>query len=253
MDFQNKTVTITFGDQAENHKGMQIIGKAAEKGFTYDDLMKSKDYFEKKGVKCEMFHLNSALPENVKCDDAYLLVIRDFFTEEESRELYEEQMGLEYDSKAYMYGRVVNKHARHNLCFAEYSQEPDYEKGMGRIINYKDVPKLESLHNKLGTFIEGGSDLAGEGNYYYDVRKCGIGFHGDSERCKVFALRLGTSLPIHYQWFYEGKPVGKRIIVPLHHGNMYIMSQKTVGQDWKKKKSYTLRHATGCDKFTTIS
>ena len=27
-------VTITFGDQAENHKGMQIIGKMADKGYS---------------------------------------------------------------------------------------------------------------------------------------------------------------------------------------------------------------------------
>lgn len=27
-------ITITFGDRAENHKGMQIVGKEAEHGFT---------------------------------------------------------------------------------------------------------------------------------------------------------------------------------------------------------------------------
>jgi hypothetical protein len=30
------SITITFGDQAENHVGMQVIGKAADKGFTID-------------------------------------------------------------------------------------------------------------------------------------------------------------------------------------------------------------------------
>ena len=28
------------------------------------------------------------------------------------------------------------------------------------------------------------------------------------------------------------------------------MSEKAVGTDWRKKKTYTLRHATGCIKFT---
>lgn len=32
------TFTITFGDQAENHKGMQVIGKMAERGFSPKDL-----------------------------------------------------------------------------------------------------------------------------------------------------------------------------------------------------------------------
>lgn len=29
-----------------------------------------------------------------------------------------------------------------------------------------------------------------EGNYYYDINKTGIGFHGDSERKKVIAISL---------------------------------------------------------------
>lgn len=32
------SITITFGDQAENHKGMQIIGTPAEKGYSRQDL-----------------------------------------------------------------------------------------------------------------------------------------------------------------------------------------------------------------------
>jgi hypothetical protein len=45
---------------------------------------------------------------------------------------------------------------------------------------------------------------------YYDNSKCGIGFHGDGERRKVIALRLGDSLPICYQWFKDGNPCGNR-------------------------------------------
>ena len=63
---------------------------------------------------------------------------------------------------------------------------------------------------------------------------------------------MGGSIPIHYQWFKSGKPVGKRVIVPLNGGDIYLMSEKAVGTDWKKKNIYTLRHATGCLKFTTI-
>ena len=40
-----------------------------------------------------------------------------------------------------------------------------------------------------------------EGNLYYDTSKCGIGFHGDSERKKVIACSLGKSRPIHWQWY----------------------------------------------------
>ena len=47
-------------------------------------------------------------------------------------------------------------------------------------------------------FGEKAGNLKGEGNYYYDVKTCGIGFHGDSERRKVVAIRLGASIPMHY-------------------------------------------------------
>jgi hypothetical protein len=41
-------------------------------------------------------------------------------------------------------------------------------------------------------------------------------------------------------------------MIELAHGDMYAMSEKAVGFDWKKKKIFTLRHATGCDRFTKI-
>ena len=64
-------------------------------------------------------------------------------------------------------------------------------------------------------------------NYYYDINKCGIGYHGDSERKIVIAIRLGAPLPLHFQWFQGNKPVaGGHITLHLDHGDMYIMSEK---------------------------
>jgi hypothetical protein len=92
--------------------------------------------------------------------------------------------------------------------------------------------------------------LKGELNYYFDISKCGIGWHGDSERRKVVALRLGASLPIYFQWYYDTERIGERFEIPLNDGDMYVMSEKAVGTDWKMRSIFTLRHATGCDKFT---
>jgi hypothetical protein len=140
------------------------------------------------------------------------------------------------------------------LCFDEDGHEPDYEKGKGRIVRYDAIPHTTELMSRfVECFGEKAGNLKGEGNYYYDKSKCGIGFHGDSERRKVLAVRLGGSLPMHYQWFQNGLPVGERIVVEMNGGDMYMMSEKAVGTDWKKKKVDTLRHATGCAKFTTIA
>lgn len=38
----------------------------------------------------------------------------------------------------------------------------------------------------------------------------------------------------------------------LHYGDLYIMSKKAVGTDWKKKIIPTLRHTAGNSKYTTL-
>jgi len=59
-------------------------------------------------------------------------------------------------------------------------------------------------------------------------------------------------MPFHFQWFQNSKPIGTRIKLILNHGDMYIMSEKAVGFDWKKRKIPTLRHAAGSEKYLTI-
>lgn len=68
------------------------------------------------------------------------------------------------------------------------------------------------------------------------------------------AIRLcnGKCYPIEYQWFHKGKPVGKRAIIELEDGDLYVMSEKASGFDWKRQNVPTLRHATGVAKFTKI-
>lgn len=94
----------------------------------------------------------------------------------------------------------MNKNARYNLCFGDCSQEPDYNIGKGRIVNFDTVKLTKKIREPLPEYF--GSKAKGlyaEGNYYYDVPKCGIGFHGDSERKKIIATRLGAPIPLHYQ------------------------------------------------------
>jgi hypothetical protein len=261
MNLQTSTCTITFGDRAENHKGMQMIGNIvnAGNGFNIDDLENMRYMWEDMGAVCEMYNLRrtagiDAIASSASVEDAYVLVIRNAMgvLELNPTEMFMEQSDLDHDKKAFMYGRVVEKRARWNVCFGEESQEPEYELKKGRIVAWSQVPLLrefrEVMPDIFGPKAEG---LYGEGNYYYNVRKCGIGFHGDGERRKVIALRLGASMDIHYQWYFKSAPQGKRIVIPLGHGDVYVMSEKAVGTDWKCRNRYTLRHAAGCKTFTT--
>ncbi len=259
MISRNQAITLTFGDRAENHRGMQIIGDEASCGFTYDNLRVTKEFFEVNlGCEgCRIYSLHEMAimmkdKEKPKSDlaPAYLLVIPNAIQKiGDYEKLKEEMLNIAWDEKAFMYGRVVNKKARHNVCFDSIHQDADYEKGLGTIIAYEEVKELERIRDQLIDIVPNSGDLKVEGNFYYDVRQCGIGYHGDSERKKVIGIRLGEKFPLCYQWFLEGSPVSERIEFTLGDGDLYVMSEKAVGFDWKRKLVATLRHAAGCTKF----
>lgn len=264
--FNNKTFTLTFCEVAENHVGMQKTGIKSLKGFDYDVLENIKNISEENGYQCELI----ALHDNVNTSDieeAWILVIRNgirLFIGDLSDIIFDEQNNLDHDKKFYnrrskREDKVDNKIARYNLCFSDFSQEPDYLKGKGRIINYDDVPATKQLKTMLSIFFNE-DPVQCEGNYYYDIRKTGISMHGDIQRVKVIGVRMGCSLPLHFQWFEYLKtpdkknikePVGEPIIIQLNDGDIYVMSEKAVGTDWMTHKKYTIRHATGCSKYTT--
>ena len=164
------------------------------------------------------------------------------------------------------HGRVMNKLARKNICYAfGMEQQPDYEQGKGTIVDLKKKTRLFKAVERLKQMIATGLLAIGsktkvvinvvEGNRYYDLKKTGIGFHGDTERVVVICITIGGGgdYPMRWQWFKDGMPVGKPIDIELSDGDVYIMSEKSVGAEWKKKVIYTLRHAAGAEKYRSLS
>jgi len=258
---ENTTITITFGEQGENDPGMETLGGGlADEGFSVEDLERMKTVFDESGYKAQLINLNAFIREQeyraLADEPAAVLIIRkgvDAMLETDGATadmLFEELTALDWDSRAKQRGRVVNKNARHNLLFAEKAQEPDYAAGKGRIVPYSEVPLLASVNEQLPEYFGAkAKGLVAEGNLYYNVRVCGIGPHGDSERKRVIAVRLGASMPLQYQWYYRGQPLQRRVRFTVHNGDMYVMSAKATGFDWKKKTIMTLRHAAGCADF----
>lgn len=237
-----ETITITFGDVAENHVGMQQIGKAAKHGFSSETLENLQHNFK----KSSFVDLG---------DEASILIIRNGCNEFGicPNKLFEELKSHEWDSKAFMYGTVKNKHARHNLCWSDSSAEPNYEKKQGRVIAWDDTPSLKTLRNSLSSKLgDSAKDLQAEGNRYFDTQKCGIGYHGDAERKIVIAVRVGTSMKMCFRWYQNSKAVSPTYSIELNHGDMYILSEKATGNDWKSRKIRTMRHAAGCSTYTKI-
>ena len=124
-----------------------------------------------------------------------------------------------------MRGRMVNK-----LCFGNTHREPNIEEGKCTLVAFSEVSLLQKardgLPGMLGT--PKASSLLAELNYYYNVGRCGIGYHGDTERRLVVAIRVGAAMPLYYQWYQDHVPVGDTFSVTLEEGDMYVMGSKAV-------------------------
>jgi hypothetical protein len=258
----SETITLTMGDCAENHRSMQIIGKAAEKGISVKQLVDLRVKLAEMKIQAMLHRLDESDSDSDDSDsddssdndreEAAILIIRDgvnALMEDNlhADNMFEEQKGLFWDSKALMYGRVVNKHARHNLCYAAEAQAADYAAGKGTIVPLSAVLHLEQLRQVIVKLIN--KPLVVEGNRYYDIKKCGIGYHGDTERRIVVGVRLGATMPICFRWYRNSAPISERKRFDINHGDIYFMSEKAVGFDWKRRKIATLRHAAGGEKF----
>jgi len=258
--------TLTYSYTVENHVGMEILGNNTNgKGKTVEDLLESvkivKDRYPE--ANCYVKLLNDFLPDNKTCDVlAGVFVFDDGVNHilkkigKNSIDLFNEHNVLEKDKKYFDTRRqkVLNKHARHNLCFRDEAQSPDYENKKGTVVSFNDLPLTQYIRKEF-EIIFGEKNLNCEGNYYYDLNKTGIGFHGDSERFDVYGCRTGedneSGFPLHFQWYQRRERIGKRAIFDLKNGDIYSMSKKATGYDWKKSANdlLTLRHAAGCAKY----
>ena len=294
---ETDAITITFGDQAENHAGMQKIGKMQDSGFSIEDLQNISKLMGEKGLDSELIELNNFLPEECRdnTENAAVLIIRGLLNSfgMSADKLFHELKTVKWDTflVSTRTNEIQRKHARANICIANIKDIPNYTKTDYDLhINsiYWQDENLSMLHKKQqdlrketgeriklskqeiqsnkGTtvkwetlsvlaqfkkyiednFGEHANNLVAEGNSYVSLKKCYIGPHGDTERKIVIAIRLGKSFPMYFHWYHKSKPIGELITLPiLNHGDVYIMSEKAVGKDWKSSSKITLRHSAG--------
>ena len=150
---------------------------------------------------------------------------------------------------------MLNKHARSNNVVADFDQEANYKEGQGTVINFNKCPLLSAIRQGIYELLgEKAKGMIAEGNKYDDggKKKHGIGWHGDAERRRVICARSGAerSMPMHFRWYHNCKPVGDELVIPLNGGDIYVMSEHAVGTNWRHRSKLTLRHATGAPKFT---
>lgn len=242
------TLTMTLCECSENHVGMEKNGNISKIGFNKDIIDKLVDKYNDK--ESERIDLTKYLKNSEYSGYAELLIIRKAIENHET--IYNELIKLDWDKKYYCTRRkkVLNKLARSNLCFDKYSQDPDYENKKGRIVCYENIPNFNKEKNKICNILN--EDLKCEGNKYDNTFKQGIGWHGDSERLKVIGFRFGKPMTLCFNWFNNCNPIGEMFKTTINSGDIYIMSEKVVGNDWKKKSLFTLRHSAGGEKYTNL-
>uniref|UniRef100_A0A7S1AYP6 Alpha-ketoglutarate-dependent dioxygenase AlkB-like domain-containing protein n=1 Tax=Noctiluca scintillans TaxID=2966 RepID=A0A7S1AYP6_NOCSC len=252
---------ITFGEVSILHTGSaQIGGGMRERGFSVNRLRTLAATFAEVGCNAELVMISDALPEELRTDnEAAALVLRNgvekilgnagapdaLWQEQESEVRYDTKY---WDSRR---SRTLNKRARHNVVFGDESVEPSADFRRFTVKAFSALPHLSALRtalsDRLGPEAQG---LNAEGNLYFEDAS-GIGFHGDGERKIVVCVSLGSPSVLRFHWRLpnSSEHTFEPVDITVHHGDIYIMSEKATGFDWRSRSRVRVVHAAGSSKY----
>ena len=242
-------ITHTFCECGENHKGMQQLGSIAAQGVPMADLralaQQRPDLFQivdlsHGGVEAGVLLMRGGVEKLLGKGKADALLA-------ESRAQRFDDRFLNTDRNPPV---VMNKLGRVNNVYADFAQEPDIPAGRGTVVDFATTPLMAALRAALPAALgEWARGLIAETNWYQKVSdaRVGIGFHGDTERRIVVGVRLGeASTPLRFQCYVKSLPVSEETSIELAHGDLYVMSDRAVGWNWKSDLcNPTFRHGTG--------
>lgn len=251
---------LTFGEVAILHIGSMEVSKAGapRRGFTVAELQVAAARAEAEGMRCELVMLSDVLPEALRSgNEAATLVLRAGASlaggANAADRLLAEQAAVEYDRQFWdgRRKRTLHKRARHNVVFGDEGLEHSDDFRQFTVRAFSDLPRLAefraALPRWLGPLAAG---LQAEGNHYFEAAS-GIGFHGDSERRIVICLSLGRSSCLRYHWRLPGSSEHTlpAVDIELRHGDVYVMSEKATGYDWRSRSKVRVVHAAGSNKY----
>lgn len=254
---------ITFGEVAIAHVGGKEVGNGiASRGFTVQELEAAAEAIKARGGRAHVTPLSDILPPSLQTSEtaAAVLVVRDGAAlllgclDAADQLLREQAESVCYDT---MYWdtrrkRPLHKRARHNMVFGEEEVAASDGYQQCTVRAFAALPLLNRVRERLpSVFGSGAQGLHAEGNHYFEERS-GIGFHGDSERKIVICLSLGQPTTLRYCWRMPGSSEHTLppVDVQVGHGDVYVMSEKATGYDWRYTSRPRLVHAAGASKYT---
>jgi hypothetical protein len=230
------TSTITFSSSTESFAGMQVNGHQRTSGYTSAHLDQVQQVFARAGYTVE----DIALGTHSKTGrEGRVLIVRGAFLTDGLADAVavdlQQVVHPQTDRMAVMHNVLKNRVARYCACLGETRVHADLSKGIGVVVPFDEVPAIQVLRKRLGVLPETCGLLA-EVNYYYDAKKCYIGFHGDSERPDVLGCVVGQSKVLAFQGFQRAVPVGERVELQLNEGDVYIGCEVAFGHHWKRER-----------------
>ena len=268
LDIHSDRYAITFGEVSILHEGGEEIGGTIRlNGFSVDDLERIEKQINDKSTElgsppAQVVRLDGLLPEELREDNsAAVLLVRNGVHHIMNGDmtadiLYAEQKEhVTYDKKYYdvRRARTLNKRARYNVVFGNEGRVASVDYRQCTIVPFGSLPHLNRFRVALGEVLgEQADGLSAEGNHYYHDQS-GIGFHGDGERKIVICASLGKTSTLRFHWRMSDETVHREEYGPIDievcHGDVYIMSEKATGWDWRKTSRTRLVHAAGTDRY----
>lgn len=254
---------ITFGDVAVAHVGGVAVGATIRaQGFTVDELRAVAAAHADDVGACELLMLSDVLPEALRVgNEAAVLVLRGAAARllhvDADALLREQRERVAYDDKYWDARRRVtlNKRARYNAVFADEACAHSADYAQPTVHAFSDVPMLARVRARLFALLGAkAANLNAEGNYYYRAAS-GIGYHGDTDRRMVVCLCLGGEATVRFHWRLPGSSdhTLRATNVRVQHGDVYVMSDKATGYDWRLRSRARVVHAAGASKYLGAS
>ncbi len=268
----NNRYAITFGEVAILHIGGKEYGKGRlNHGFSTEELKKIAE----ENDDTEYISISDKLPRKLRNDnEAGVLIFRSVskkpnlqskiainnqntkdkkfvlgLNKKEADKLYAEQETVEYDKKYWDNRRkkTLNKRARYNIVYGKEKIEHSKDYQQNSVASFSDLKYLNKFRKRLQLILgQNAKKLNAEGNKYFHD-KAGIGYHGDAERKIVICLSLGKPTILRYHWRLPGS--SEHTLEPtdikLNHGDVYVMSEKATGYDWKSRSKVRVVHGAG--------
>ena len=177
----------------------------------------------------------------------------------DAAKLYKEQEQVRYDGRFFDKNKVKVRRAHKTMLFATEGRNASDDYTQPSVTAFSEVPLANKIRTSFQTLLgDRAADLNVNGTKYHtSVYEKGddgksmknpsnMGWHGN-DNCKiVVGVCLGASASLSFIWRLPGSQknlTDTRVTIPLTHGDVYVLSEKAIGYDYKSSSLLRCLHS----------